>query len=72
MTWLGPSDAGMVALALEYARQIDAAEDAKAVGWIGQNLAGALKALGGTPGERKSLGVEVKVAGKLAVLRASR
>jgi hypothetical protein len=30
-----PSDRGLVALALEYARQIDSAEDDKAVGWNG-------------------------------------
>ncbi len=73
MPWLGPSDAGMVALAKKYAALIDDAEDdPKAVGWLGQNLSGALKALGGTPAERKALGVEEKVAGKLAALRAGR
>ncbi len=73
MPWLGPSDAGMVALAKKYAALIDDAEDdPKTVGWLGQNLAGALKALGGTPAERKALGVEEKVAGKLAALRAGR
>ncbi len=73
MPWLGPSDAGMVALALEYARLIDAAKnDPKTVGWLGQNLSGALKALGGTPSERKALGVEEKVSRKLAQLRAAR
>jgi hypothetical protein len=73
MTWLGPSDQGMVALALEYARQIDAATgDAKAVGWLGQNLSGVLRALGGAPGERKALGVDERVRGKLAELRAAR
>ncbi len=73
MPWLGPSDAGMVALAKKYAALIDDAEDdPKTVGWLGQNLSGALKALGGTPAERKALGVEEQVAGKLAALRAGR
>ncbi len=72
MPWLGPADQGMVALALEYARRIDASDDDKAVGYLGQNLSGVLRALGGAPAERKSLGVEEKVAGKLAALRAGR
>ena len=72
MTWLGPSDRAMVGLALEYARRIDEATDEKAVGWLGPHLANALRALGGTPGDRKALGVEEKVRGKLAELRAAR
>ncbi len=72
MPWLGPADQGMVALALEYARRIDAAEDDKAAGYLGQNLSGVLRALGGAPAERKALGVEEQVAGKLAALRAGR
>ncbi len=72
MPWLGPADQGMVALALEYARRIDAAEDDKAAGYLGQNLSGVLRALGGAPAERKALGVEQQVAGKLAALRSAR
>ncbi len=72
MPWLGAADQGMVALAVEYARRIDASDDDKAVGYLGQNLSGVLRALGGSPAERKSLGVEEKVAGKLAALRAGR
>lgn len=72
MTWLTVADRGMVALALEYARQIDAADDGKAVGFLGQNLMLALKALGGAPAERKALGVEEEVRGKLSQLRAAR
>ncbi len=72
MPWLGPADQGMVALALEYARRIDAAEDDKAAGYLGQNLSGVLRALGGAPAERKALGVEERVQGKLAALRAGR
>ncbi|MDP9417231.1 MAG: hypothetical protein M3P48_05220, partial [Actinomycetota bacterium] len=64
MTWLGPADQGMVALALDYARRIDAAQDDKAAGYLGQNLSGVLRALGGAPAERKALGVEEQVAGK--------
>ncbi len=72
MTWLGPSDAGMVALAVEFARRIDAAEDEKVVGWMGPHLANVLRSLGGTPAERKALGVEEQMRGKLAELRAAR
>lgn len=73
MTWLGPADQGMVALALDYARRIDAAAaDDKAAGYLGQNLSGVLRALGGAPAERKALGVEEQVAGKLAALRGRR
>lgn len=72
MTWLGPADQGMVALALEYARRIDEAQDDKAAGYIGQNLSGVLRALGGAPAERKALGVEEQIAGKLARIRAAR
>ncbi len=72
MRWLGPADQGMVALAVEYARRIDAAEDDKAAGYLGQNLSGVLRALGGAPAERKALGGEEQIAGKLAALRAGR
>ena len=56
MTWLGPADRGMVALALDYARRIDAAEDDKAAGYLGQNLSGVLRALGAAPAERRFRG----------------
>ena len=72
MPWLGPADQGMVALALDYARRIDEADDDKAAGYLGQNLSGVLRALGGAPAERKALGVEEQVAGKLAALRGRR
>ncbi len=72
MPWLTPADAGMVALALQYARMIDEADDTKAAAYCGQGLSGVLRALGGAPAERKALGVEEKVAGKLAALRAGR
>ncbi len=72
MHWLGPSDRAMVGLALEYARRIDAATDEKAVGWLGPHLANVLRALGGTPADRKALGIEEQARGKLAELRAGR
>jgi len=72
MTWLEPSDHAMVALALEYARRIDAATDEKTVGWLGPHLANALRSLGGAPAERKALGVEIPLRGKLAEIRAGR
>jgi hypothetical protein len=72
MPWLTPSDQGMVALALDYARRIDSALDDKAAGYLGQNLSGVLRALGGAPAERQALGVEKQVEGKLAALRQGR
>src|SRR3954453_17826895 len=72
MTWLGPADDAMGAPALDYARRIDATDDAKAAGYLGQNLSGVLRALGGAPAERKALGVEEQVAGKLAAMRGRR
>ena len=72
MTWLGPADGGMVALALDYARRLDEATDDKGAGYLGQNLSGVLRALGGAPAERKALGVEEQIAGKLTALRNRR
>lgn len=72
MAWLTPADGAMVALALEYARKIDAAEDPKTVGWVGPHLANALRSLGGAPGDRKALGVAEVVSGKLRALREAR
>ncbi len=72
MTWLTPSDAALVELAKSYAAKIDAADDAKTVGWLGPHLANVLRALGGAPAERKALGIEAPIAGKLAVLRGAR
>lgn len=52
---------------------LEAMADAqKAVGWIGPHLANALKSLGGAPAERKALGVEEQVRGRLAELRSAR
>lgn len=72
MPWLGESDQAMACLALEYARRIDEAEDVKSVGWLGPHLANVLRSLGGAPAERKALGVDEPVRGKLAELRAAR
>lgn len=78
MPWLTPSDGATVALARQYAAQIDAAlefgepqEQTKAL-YLGPHLLNALKALGGAPAERKALGVEEKTRGKLAQLRSVR
>lgn len=73
MTWLKPSDQALVALAVTYAAEIDkAGDDLRAIGYLGQNLMGALRALGGAPAERKALDIEGAVSGRLAELRAAR
>lgn len=76
MTWLTPTDSAAITLACAYAKRIDAAissdfgeEITKAL-YLGPHLLNTLRALGGTPAERKSLGIEGKVSGKLAELRA--
>lgn len=74
MTWLVPTDHAVRDLALTYARRIDAAagDDAVKALYLGPHLLNALRALGGAPAERKALGVEEAVGGKLAQLRAAR
>lgn len=73
MGWLAESDQAAAMLAREQAAAIEGAEDRmKAIGWIGPQLLATLRALGGTPGDRKALGVEAKVKGKLAQLREGR
>lgn len=73
MGWLTPSDQATVALALHYAEMIEIAEDrAKVLGWHGPHLLNTLRALGGTPADRKSIGVEERVGGRLAELRSLR
>jgi hypothetical protein len=75
MHWLQASDTGMIVLAVKYAEQIDVANkagDTRAVGYLGQQLHGVLRSLGGSPIERKALNIEVKADGKLAELRAAR
>jgi len=78
MHWLTESDRAMVDLALRYAQRIEEAaaeggdQSYKMVGWLGPHLANTLKSLGGAPAERKALGVERAVKGRLAELRAAR
>lgn len=70
MTWLEPSDQGMVALALKYAAEIDtAADDLRSVGYLGQQLSVALRSLGGAPAERAALRSDKPVGSRLAQLR---
>jgi hypothetical protein len=76
MHWLAPTDQAAVDLALAYAARIDEAlvdgegqEVTKAL-YLGPHLLNTLRALGGAPAERKALGVEEVVGGKLAKLRA--
>jgi hypothetical protein len=69
MHWLKDSDGAVVALAVRYAAEIDkAGDDQRAVGYLGQQLMGALRSLGGMPVERKALGVEEAVGDRLAEL----
>lgn len=76
MTWLAASDQATVDLALTYAGRIDAAlsgddpADATKALYLGPHLLNALRALGGAPAERKALGAEEVVGGKLAQLRS--
>ncbi len=76
MHWLSESDEAMAELALTLAARIDEAdgpeEAAKAAGWLGPQLANCLRSLGGSPAERKALGVDQAVRGRLAELRAAR
>jgi hypothetical protein len=76
MTWLAPTDQAAVDLALAYAERIDEAlaggdgyEVTKAL-YLGPHLLNTLRALGGAPAERKALGAEQEVSGKLAQLRS--
>lgn len=78
MHWLSDSDQAMVDLAIRYAERIEQAaveggdQSFKMVGWLGPHLANTLKSLGGAPAERKALGVDKAVKGRLAELRAAR
>lgn len=75
MTWLKASDTGMIVLAVKYAEQVDRANkagDTRAVGYLGQQLHGVLKSLGGAPAERRALDVQGAPRGSLADLRAAR
>ena len=79
MTWLDESDKAAVDLALRYATAIEdaaangtEAEAQKALGWLGPHLLNTLKALGGTPAERRALNVERQAKSRLAEIRALR
>jgi hypothetical protein len=73
MSWLKVSDQALVALAVKYAGEIDkAGDDQRAIGYLGQQLMGALRSLGGMPAERKALDAEGAVRGRLAELRKAR
>lgn len=102
MTWLGPSDEGLKALALRQAEEIEKAVDraemladlrrdlagdesaykrlkaleamcdvTKTVGWLGPQLQGVLRDLGGTPAARKAMKGDKPIGGRLAQLRAA-
>jgi hypothetical protein len=101
MDWLTPSDAGLKALALRQAEEIEKAVDraeelaelrrdladdesaykrlqkleaqcdvTKTVGWLGVQLQGVLRDLGGTPAARAALKRDKPIGGRLAQLRA--
>jgi hypothetical protein len=76
MTWLTGTDDALARLALEYATLLDDSRESDAYAErlvkVGPQLLTTLKALGGTPAERKALGVEREVKGKLAQLRQAR
>ena len=78
MYWLAPTDQVTVDLALTYAARIDEAlefgegqEVTKAL-YLGPHLLNTMRALGGTPADRKALAVESDVKGRLGELRALR
>lgn len=76
MGWLEATDQAAVDLALTYAERIDAAlelesgPDVTKALYLGPHLLNTLRALGGTPADRKALGAEEAVGGKLAQLRS--
>lgn len=77
--WLTDSDAAAQSLAQHYAELIEDAVSsgddelaAKVLGWHGPHLLNTLKALGCTPADRKALGAEREVKGRLGELRALR
>lgn len=72
MHWLEESDKATVDLAIRYAKEIEQADDVKTIAWMGPHLLNALKSLGGTPAERKALGLERQTKSRLAEIRALR
>lgn len=71
MAWLKPTDQATAELARQYARVVESAEESN-FNALARGLLTTLKALGGTPAERKALGVEEVVSGSLANLRERR
>jgi len=57
--------------ALKRLRALEAAADlTKVVGWLGPQLQGYLRDLGGTPAARAAMGIDKPIGGRLAKLRA--
>lgn len=71
MTWLKPTDHATAELARQYARVVESAEEGN-FNALARGMLTTLKALGGTPAERKALGIEEVVSGSLANLRDRR
>lgn len=76
MHWLTDADKAAAELARRYASEIDEAAASgdpayrsKVTVWAGTHLLNTLKALGGTPAERKALAVDAPVKGRLRELR---
>ena len=75
MPWLQDSDRAAMDLALSYARRIDEAvetgegqEVTKAL-YLGPHLLNTLRALGGTPSDRRGLKVEESAGGTLLAMQ---
>ena len=78
MHWLTDTDKATVDLAVHYATAIEATAgsgaevEARVLSQLGQQLLATLKALGGTPADRKAIGAEPQVKSRLAEIRALR
>ena len=75
MPWLAESDTALRALAMRLAERIESAVEAgedvtKIVGWLGPQLQGVLRDLGGTPAARQAMKVDKPVGSRLAEIRA--
>ena len=79
MHWLEESDQASADLAVRFAKDIESAaasgdpdRTSKVLATTGRELMAALKALGGTPAERRALNVERQAKSRLAEIRALR